>query len=135
MIALFLATCPTLGPPQIMGSVKDARLKEISSAAVSAKHPGILWVVNDSGNAAELYAIDPQGTLKGIYQVTGAVNYDWEGLGYASGRIYIADTGDNKHVRSEGVVYEVMEPEKIVLDGEVTVLKRTPLVYPKGKEN
>jgi hypothetical protein len=130
-------TCPRLDRPVVTGAVVDPRLPEISSVLVSRKHPGTLWVLNDSGNAAVLFAITTAGTVVGSYTVEGAQNLDWEGLGqrFENGKhwLYIADTGDNLHIRNQGTVYIVEEPDTLVQGGSVRVTKEVALSYASNK--
>ncbi len=131
--------CPHVDRAVVTGAVVDDRLPEISSVLISRKHPRTLWVVNDSGNAPELFAITPAGAVVGSYSVEGAQNLDWEGMGqrFEHGKhwIYIADTGDNLHIRNQGTVYVVEEPDSLVQGGTVQVSKTIALVHPNKREN
>jgi hypothetical protein len=83
---------------------------------VSRRHPDVLWVHNDSGNAAQLFALSTDGTLLGVYHFRGVHAVDWEDAALGRGPdpgtdyIYVADIGDNARVRSSVQIYRVPEP-------------------------
>lgn len=84
--------------------------------AASRANPGVLWVHNDSGDTARVFAMNVEGTHLGIYSLTGASATDWEdmaiGPGPEAGRsyLYLGDIGDNSAVRPTVRVYRVPEP-------------------------
>jgi len=121
---------------QITGLLTDSRLAEISGATASRIDPKLLWVINDSGNPAELMAIDHRGGLKAQVRVIGARNQDWEDLAsYDHGQgpfIAIADTGDNAGKRGFVSLYLVAEPASDGSVSEVPVHKRLNFSFPDG---
>lgn len=100
--------------PQIAGLLRDARLNEVSGLAVSQRDAARLWLHNDSGNRAELFAVDTQGTLQARVLVPGIKPLDWEDLSsfMRDGKPYllIADTGDNGAVRKSSELIVIEEP-------------------------
>jgi hypothetical protein len=70
---------------------------------------GDLWTLNDSGNAAAIYKIDPAtGQVLQTVQVTNATNVDWEGLTADADFIYIGDFGNNTNGNRQNLrVYRV----------------------------
>ena len=94
----------------------DPRLDEISGMAPSLRHPGVLWLHNDSSGGPRLYAVDAR-TCRTLATITvrGARARDWEGL--ASGRdargrpvLWIGDIGDNRDSWPSVEVLRVPEP-------------------------
>lgn len=90
-------------------------LGEISGLAASVRHPGVLWAVNDSGNAPDLIAVDAATcAVRGQVRVN-APNTDWEALAMGSrgGKpvLFIGDIGDNLAARDSVSVLEVPEPD------------------------
>ena len=91
-------------------------MAEASGLAFARTRPGVWFVQNDSGGEPALYAFTLDGAYLGAHAVQGASNRDWEDLAAgpcpSAGErcLYIADIGDNKHVRSEIAVYAVPEP-------------------------
>jgi hypothetical protein len=96
--------------------LSDPRLTELSGLALGHRSPGVLYAQNDSGAAAEFYALDAHtGTVLAVCRVPGARNTDWEDLATGpdpAGRwsVWLADIGDNAGSRSEVRIYRVPEP-------------------------
>jgi len=102
----------------------DPRIGESSGLAVSRRHAGVLWTHNDSGDAARLYAIGPDGSTLATVTLAGLDPRDWEAM--ASGVaadgapvLWVGDIGDNSGTRDNGVlVHRIEEPAELV-DAEV----------------
>jgi hypothetical protein len=94
---------------------------------------GIFWTHNDSGGEPVLYAVGPDGEVRGRVRLRGATNRDWEDLAGGpcdAGRcLYVADIGDNAAVHPEIVIWRVPEPAPG--DG-VTAAERFAARYPGG---
>ncbi|WP_146909188.1 hypothetical protein [Arenimonas daejeonensis] len=104
------------GEPEIAGLVTDPAMDEISGMAASRTHPGDFWVINDSGNSAELQLMDGSGQHRGSV-AAGVANIDWEDLASfeLDGKPYllIADTGDNGGLRRDLVLHVLEEPSDL----------------------
>ncbi|MEV0992554.1 hypothetical protein, partial [Streptomyces sp. NPDC049949] len=106
-------------------------LAELSGLAMSRKHPGIFYAVNDSGNTNQVFAVDctdATGRLKATYTLSGVGNTDWEGLTIgkdAAGlpAILVGDIGDNFSGRAQILVHSFTEPDRLA---DATV---TPVTY------
>ncbi len=126
---------PRLGAPQVAGIITDAELSEISGIAVSRNHRNVLWAVNDSGNAARLYAISNRGRRLAAFDIEGVTNVDWEDLSafVHEGRSYllIGDVGDNGGVRSSLELILVEEPRKLA-DAVLRPVARLAFRWPDG---
>ena len=100
-----------------MGVIQSDLLREISGMAASRRNPGVLYVHNDSGDAARVYAINEKAQLLGVCNLRGARNRDWEDIAVGPGPdpnqpyLYIGDIGDNGAQCPEVVVYRVPEPK------------------------
>ena len=57
-----------------------AVLAESSGIVVSRAQRGVYWTHNDSGDGANLYAIDIAGKLLATFKVAGAEARDWEDM-------------------------------------------------------
>lgn len=121
---------PDSGTPPLMGActgtyarateagiVEDDRLDEVSGLAPSPTAPDVLWMLNDSGDLARLFAVSTSGRLLGILYLRGVENVDFEDiaagpcpLGQPGACLWVADTGNNGGDRSEFVVHVVPEP-------------------------
>ena len=105
------ATCRIVQPSKPL----PAGIPESSGLALSRRHEGILWTHNDSGDRSEVFAVDAAGGMRGVSNIPGARNEDWEdvAVGPCAGGscLYLADTGDNERKRAETAIYRVAEPE------------------------
>ena len=52
-------SCPPIGKSAVTGTVMDPALDEISGVVVGHRMDGVLWVEEDSGNDAAVYALEP----------------------------------------------------------------------------
>ena len=119
LLAALLACVVACAPPslpfsRLAGLITHGSLDEISGLAASHVHEDVLWVINDGGNPAELFAINRRGKLLARYDVRGARNIDWEDLASFTrdGKHYllVADTGDNGGKRKDFVLHVFEEP-------------------------
>jgi hypothetical protein len=130
----WLAACSPQPPfAQLSGLLLDAKLSEVSGIAASHRHEDVLYVANDGGNAARLYAISRRGGKLATFRVAGAENTDWEDLASfeMDGRdwLLVADTGDNGGLRRTLQLHVFEEPAKIadgVLRPAWTIVFRWP---------
>ncbi len=121
------------------GTVESQLLGEISGLAVSRKTPGVLFALNDGGNAAELHALSETGATLGQWTVE-ARNRDWEDMGNLrmNGRNYlvIGDTGDNDQVHADSTLYLVEEPSLDTPSTTILIPSRTlSFRYEDGPRN
>ena len=133
--------CGNYAPPELVATLEAPGLGEGSGLAASARAPGVLFAHNDSGNAAEVFALRADGRLAAKWTVAGAQNVDWEDLargpcsaGATTSCLYLGDIGDNAARRSEGVqIYVVAEPDVARPASQPLPLVRTLwLRYPDG---
>jgi hypothetical protein len=91
-------------------------LTECSGIIASRNNANVLWVHNDSGDSARLFAFDTQGRRLGTYTLTGATHTDYEDIAIGPGPLtnvsylYVGDIGDNGESRSNIRVYQIPEP-------------------------
>jgi hypothetical protein len=104
------------GPFHEVGRFATKEITECSGLVVSRKNPGILWVHNDSGDRARLFAVKEDGSLRGIYHLDSANAVDWEDMARGpctdpdSDCLYVGDIGDNRLERSQIQFYRIEEP-------------------------
>lgn len=116
MIAPKSPAAPTFASGVSAGSVSISGLIECSGLVASRNNTNVLWAHNDSGDSARLFALDTQGRLLGIYNLTGASHSDYEDIGIGPGPLanvsylYVGDIGDNGESRSSICVYQIPEP-------------------------
>ena len=134
--------CPGFRAGVPVGNVSNPSVVEASGLAASRQNPGVLWAHNDSGNAAQLFAITDDGRTLATYLPTGIRNRDWEDLAIGPGPaagvdyLFIGDIGDNRAARASITVYRIPEPvvsagSAIRLAGGVAL----EMVYPDGAHN
>ena len=112
-----LAPAPALADATLTGWMADPALPEVSGMAASHAYPGTLWVENDSGNPAAVYAVSPGGSLRATLRIDGVPNIDWEDLASfdLNGHHYLllADTGDNGGIRKTLALHVIEEPTRL----------------------
>lgn len=120
--AVLLVTAPALSAPvieapsSVVCTARDARLTEISGMAVSAVDPSRVWVHNDSGDAARLYALNLRTcAVVAELSLRGVDARDWEGMAAgldAKGRpvLWVGDIGDNRSSWTSVSLLRVREP-------------------------
>ncbi len=127
---------------QPAGVVRSELIREASGLVASRQNPGVLWVHNDSGSGAKVFAIDTKGDLLGVCTIRGATTRDWEDIAVGPGPdpnrqyLYIGDIGDNQAKYPEVKVYRVAEPnvDAATAFGTMTIgpAEIIRLAYPDG---
>lgn len=117
---------------------------EASGLVASRTYDGVLWTHNDSGNAAELFAISTTAQLVASYSIAAAENLDWEDIALeardGADTILLGDIGDNTARDSDGEesgrdgslrIYRVFEPDPASTGATGTLVATSfELVYP-----
>lgn len=112
-----LAWAQEFEPGRKVGVVETSLIEEASGIVASQRNDGVLWVHNDSGDRAAVYAIDTTGKLLGTCRLSGVYARDWEDIALGPGPdpnlhyLYIGDIGDNAGRRRSIKVYRVPEPK------------------------
>ncbi|MCK5827663.1 hypothetical protein KAH43_03975 [Candidatus Bipolaricaulota bacterium] len=128
MLAVFadeLNQCPAYESASRIATIADIQLSEISGLVASRSQPGILWLHNDSGDEAAVYAIDVQGRTVAEVRLIGIEAVDCEDIAFGPGPsegdyLYLADIGDNGAARETIRVYRFPEPQiEIREDGQM----------------
>lgn len=125
-------------------------IREASGVTRDPRDADVFWVHNDSGNPAELFAIDATGRLLGVVPLVDATSRDLEDIAAgpcgSESCLYLADIGDNLAVYSSVYVHRLPLPalpeagEGNVQDGSPGASVLAPvrpeaswrLVYPGG---
>ena len=88
-----------------LGTITSEAVREASGIAAS-RTTEAFWVVNDSGNAAVVYAVGADGTELAAVQLAGVLGFDWEAISLGPGPepgvsyLYVGDIGDNFRLRN-----------------------------------
>ena len=107
----------TLQEPEVVGTLESAELAEVSGVVTSPSHKGVLWMHNDSGDTARVFAVGVHGEDLGTLALPDVDAVDFEDIAaapcpdLAAPCIYVADTGDNNLSRDHFVVYAFPEPD------------------------
>jgi len=107
--------CPEFSTPVSKGELGSPQLNEVSGLVDSRDQPNTIWVHNDSGDSAHVYAIRSNGKLIASYSLPVEAR-DWEDMARepqtnSADWLYVADIGDNASGREEGVeVHRFREP-------------------------
>ena len=123
LVLLSGCTTPTAAPawsePVTVGHLGAADLTESSGFAPSRRAANLLWSHNDSGGEPVIYAVGADGADRGRVRIADATNNDWEDIASFTfdGQAYllIADTGDNRAVRTDCRLYVIAEPDPATL--------------------
>ncbi len=87
-----------------------------SSGLGASRRGDFLWTHNDSGDHANLYAVDYQGNLKTTCRIKGIRAVDWEDMACFERKgkpcILVGDVGDNLHRRSNLQLHLIEEPRE-----------------------
>jgi len=124
------------------GTMQNAIIDEASGIAASRSNANVLWVHNDSGDSARVFAMTTAGTHLGTYSLSGATALDWEDMAIGPGPtvgaqyLYVGDIGDNNAIRSNITIYRVAEPTVSSTQSPVTTsltgVERLQFTYPAG---
>jgi hypothetical protein len=140
--------------PQTVAVIEHELVSEQSGIARSQRYEGVYWVLNDSGSAPALFAVQLDGSvvappwLRGEYTfgpeprgkkqgkplwpglvLEGASNLDWEDLTTDGDRLYVADVGNNGNARRDLGIYVLPEPNPAAVD-RARPLLFLPVAYP-----
>jgi hypothetical protein len=111
------APAATAGNGYLSGVLLDSQLAEISGLAASRRHRNVLWLQDDGGNPARLFAVSPDGDRLATLRIEGVTKTDWEDLAAfrLDGRNYllIADIGDNGGLRRTLQLHVIEEPARL----------------------
>lgn len=136
---------PVPSSSQRVAILEDKRINESSGLCRSGRDSAIFWTVNDSGGDPCVFAIDHAGRTRAKVRVRGAANFDWEDIALGKDEtgaphLFVADIGDNFHIRPSLQVYEFDEPDvgapsPDVEETESVVPKLWRFNYPDGRHN
>lgn len=127
-------------------ALADPLVDESSGLAASRTMPGLLWTINDSGDAPMLYLTDETGAALGRWLVDAAENRDWEDVAATTsdagdGLLVVADSGVHGEFGIANVLYVVAEP---IVDRDSIPSERStptlpaaalPFAYPDGQRD
>ncbi|MBI3219155.1 MAG: hypothetical protein HYZ44_06565 [Bacteroidetes bacterium] len=135
------ATTDSFLKGQSLGTLSE-KLHEASGLVESIQHPNNFWMLNDSGNPAEVFLVDRKAQTKMVCKLKGIANRDFESIAIGRGKdstktyVYAGDIGDNNAQYDVKLVYVFEEPTD-VSSAEVTITNFDTLqiVLPDGKRD
>lgn len=127
--------CIEAGTTEVLAPLVLEELTEVSGVVASRVHPDVVWVHNDSGDTARVFAVRTDGAPLAEFSLQGVPAGDFEDLALAPDgdgwALYLGDIGDNGMQRSSVVVYRFAEPALDVAVGSVEA-EALELTYPDG---
>ena len=119
------------------GDIQNKNLSESSGLAVSNRYDDLLWSMNDSGNAPEIFAMTGTGADLGSWSIATETMTDWEAMSSFvkddEAYLLIADVGDNFRWRSRLSLVIVKEPDPAdITDAELAIEWKVEFSYPQG---
>ena len=111
------AGCPRFARARAVGTVENDDIDEASGIVASRSQPGVLWAHNDSGDGPRLYAMSREGKHLGVFELEGALAFDWEDVAIGPGKaegtwdLFVGETGGNIRVRHVIEIHRAREPE------------------------
>jgi len=133
--------------PVDLGLVENNKIDEASGIASSLINKGIIWVHNDSGDMARLYAVGLDGSNLGKIRMPAVFARDWEDMCIGPGPkdstdyIYIGDIGNNFSKKEKMKIYRFEEPIinldsiSIPFDIKITKFDKIIVSYPDQKRD
>ncbi len=121
-----------------VGDIENHKITEASGIAQSTLSPDVFFVINDSGNEPQLFALSPDGTDLGFWSVGVDDNVDWEDMSSFQydneAYLLIADTGDNFNWRPTVSLLVIREPdpETRAASAVIPVQWAFSIKYPNG---
>lgn len=130
--------CASWGNARTEATVQTQALNEISGLVVSRRDPDLLWVHEDSGSEAMLWALGRDGRVRGRVALENVTAIDWEDIALGPcgdvDCLWIGDIGDNAASRDHAIIYRVQEPDVLGGDQSVTA-EPWPFRYPGGPQD
>lgn len=88
----------------------SAPVVESSGFARSPLDAGIWFTHNDSGDGARIFAVTPQGALRGTFRASDVSARDWEAITTTSEYLFVGDIGNNNNKREDLAVHRLAIP-------------------------
>ncbi|MGV3658910.1 MAG: hypothetical protein ACO1TE_01960 [Prosthecobacter sp.] len=136
---------PVPSSSQRVAVLEDKRINESSGLCRSGRNPAVFWTVNDSGGEPCVFAFDRTGKTRAKVRVREAANFDWEDIALGKDEtgapaLFVADIGDNLHIRPSLQVYQIPEPavgvsRAVVEETESAAPRLWRFNYPDGRHN
>ena len=131
-----VAQCLAYGEPEESGNLPQI-IGEASGMVSSSLDDQVLWLHNDSGDSARIFAISSSGELRATVGLDGITHVDWEdmargpcGSAETGQCLYLGDIGDNDENRDHVVIHRIVEPNPADGDSSISEVETMTLRYP-----
>jgi hypothetical protein len=125
-ILLLVISCADYGKLNLIASLPKL-IQEVSGNE-TIKGSDLIWMHNDSGNAAKLFGVSREGKIKKIVKVI-AKNNDWEDLTSDEfGNLYIGDFGNNHSKRKRLTILKIKQQD--LLTQATVFVEKIKFSYP-----
>lgn len=105
------AAAPDPNAPQLVASIQNPRITELSGLGASRRYPGLLYAHNDSGDRPRVFLLNQKGETVATIALKNAYARDWEDMAVGESGVFVGDIGDNIGNRDAVQVYRFAEPE------------------------
>ncbi|RZS90514.1 SdiA-regulated domain-containing protein [Aquimarina brevivitae] len=126
----------TVDTPLQKINILSKLLKEASGITYNPE-ASALYVINDSGNDAEIFQLDLKGNIIQVIDLPSIENVDWEDLTYDNnGNIYIGDFGNNDNDRRDLAIYKIkLINTKAQILSKISFALEDQKAFPPKKKN
>tara|TARA_R110002049_G_scaffold14886_2_gene61929 strand:- start:5278 stop:6129 length:852 start_codon:yes stop_codon:yes gene_type:complete len=126
-LLFFFIGCANFGVLTVLTDLPKEFDENSGIVSISANS---IWLVEDKGNADEIYQVDTKGKWLKTLKVTNAKNHDWEDLAKdKNNNVYIGDFGNNESRRKDLVIYKIPNPENE--KGDKIAAEKIEFSYPE----
>jgi hypothetical protein len=123
-----LISCTNFGQLIVVSDLSSS-LKEVSGNEMIANSE-LIWMVNDSGNKAEVFGVNQQGKIVNVVKIN-AKNNDWEDLASdPQGNLYIGDFGNNNRKRKKLSILKITNQD--VLNSKNVEVEKSSFEFPRN---
>lgn len=130
----FAGLCTEWSAPQQVGSL-DSQIKEASGVVASQQFENQIYHINDSGSKAEFFVTSTSGKLLEKVSIKDFNPRDTEDMSIGpcgtDSCLFIADTGDNYHLKTTSQVIAIKE--KKTYGGAASIFATITFRYPDQK--
>ena len=122
-----LVSCTNFGQLKLVNDLSKS-LKEVSGNEIIASS-NLIWMVNDSGNKAEVFGVNQRGEIEKVVKVK-AKNHDWEDItSDEKGNLFIGDFGNNDQKRKKLTILKIANQD--LLNQDKVEVDKISFEYPK----
>ena len=127
ILLLLFISCNNFGQLSVVSDLTQS-LNEVSGIEMVA-NSDLIWMINDSGNASEIYGLSQSGEIQKVVTVN-ANNKDWEDLATdGEGNLFIGDFGNNSEKRKKLTILKIKNID--LINKKKVEAQKITFKYPK----